>query len=72
MWSLDTLDWQRPKPKDIIDRVLNHIKPGTVVLCHDIHPGTVEAMPFIIEGLQQKGYHLKTISEMLAIEYPNH
>jgi peptidoglycan-N-acetylglucosamine deacetylase len=42
MWSLDTLDWRRPNPQKIIDLVLTKAKAGDIILCHDIHPGTIQ------------------------------
>lgn len=42
MWSLDTLDWKRPQPQKIIDLVTNKVKAGDIILCHDIHPGTIQ------------------------------
>jgi len=45
MWSLDTNDWKRPPPDKIVQFLLDKVKPGDVILCHDMHPGTIEAMP---------------------------
>ena len=42
MWSLDTLDWKRPPPQQIIDLTVSKAKYGDIILCHDIHPGTIE------------------------------
>lgn len=42
MWSLDTLDWKRPNPQKIVDLVLTKAKAGDIILCHDIHPGTIQ------------------------------
>ena len=42
MWSLDTLDWLRPDPKKIVTFTVKKAKIGDIILCHDIHPGTIE------------------------------
>lgn len=42
MWSLDTLDWKRPDPKKIVDLAVKRVKTGDIILCHDIHPGTIK------------------------------
>ena len=44
MWSLDTLDWKRPPPKQIVDLTVSKVKSGDIILCHDIHPGTIEVL----------------------------
>lgn len=66
IWSLDTLDWQRPAPDKIVKETVARIKPGAVILCHDIHPGTLEAIPVLIDELKKIGYTFKTVSEMIA------
>jgi peptidoglycan/xylan/chitin deacetylase (PgdA/CDA1 family) len=68
MWSLDTNDWKRPSSKEIVKRVMDKVKPGTVILCHDIHPGTIEAMPALIEALTQQGYSLRTVTELVEMQ----
>jgi peptidoglycan/xylan/chitin deacetylase (PgdA/CDA1 family) len=65
LWSLDTLDWKRPKPADIVKQVVTKIKPGGIILCHDVHPGTIEAVPMFIDELQKQGYNFLTVSEMV-------
>lgn len=42
MWSVDTLDWKRPEPKHIVELAVKRVKTGDIILCHDIHPGTIE------------------------------
>ena len=44
MWSLDTLDWKRPPPQQIVDLTVSKVKSGDIILCHDIHPGTIEVL----------------------------
>ena len=68
MWSLDTLDWQRPSPDEIVKRVTQKAKPGTIILCHDIHPGTIEAMPKLVESMKALGYTFLTVSEMISLQ----
>ena len=65
MWSADTIDWQRPSPEVIVNRVLRKAAKGGIVLMHPVKQ-TVEALPTIIDRLQAKDYQLVTISELLA------
>jgi peptidoglycan/xylan/chitin deacetylase (PgdA/CDA1 family) len=69
IWSLDTNDWKRPGPTEVVKRIMAKVADGSVILCHDIHPGTIEAIPVAIQELQKKGFQLKTISEMIDIHY---
>ena len=65
LWSLDTLDWKRPSIDDIVNLAVKKVKPGSIVLCHDIHPNTVAAIPLIVQKLSEQGYIFKTVSELI-------
>ena len=43
---------------------------GAIVLAHDIHPGTVEAMPSTFAELEAKGFKFVTVSELLGMATP--
>jgi len=64
LWSIDTIDWQRPGPQVIRDRVSGKAHNGGIVLMHPTAP-TVEALPGIIDDLQGRGYKLITVGEMV-------
>jgi hypothetical protein len=40
------------------------------VLSHDIHPGTIEAMPSTFDELEAKGFKFVTVSELIGMETP--
>lgn len=65
LWTVDTVDWQRPAPTVIIDRVKGKIAGGSLVLMHPTKP-TLEALPIILDYLQQKGLQCVTVTELLA------
>jgi len=65
LWSLDTLDWQRPSVDQIVSKAVQKSKPGTIILCHDIHPNTVEAIPILVKQLADQGYSFLTVTEMI-------
>ena len=68
LWSVDPFDWKRPGPQVVEQRILAGAKPGAIILSHDIHPGTIEAMPATLDALLAKGYKFVTVSELLAME----
>ncbi|MBM7557920.1 divergent polysaccharide deacetylase family protein [Halanaerobacter jeridensis] len=65
MWTVDTIDWQRPEPEVIVERVVPKAENGAIVLMHPTK-ATVEALPKMIAGLKDKGYKLVTISQLLS------
>lgn len=64
MWSLDTEDWKLKDADKIVDCVLSQVKEGDIVLLHDIHEFTFEAMKTVIPELIERGYQLVTVSEL--------
>ena len=70
IWDVDPLDWKRPGPSVVTHRILNETRSGSIILSHDIHPPTIEAMPETFEQLQAKGFKFVTVSELLAMARP--
>src|SRR6266478_2845268 len=67
LWDVDPLDWKRPGPAVVRNRILKETRPGSIVLSHDIHPGTIEAMPSTLSELEAKGFKFVTVSELLRM-----
>jgi peptidoglycan-N-acetylglucosamine deacetylase len=65
IWSLDTLDWRRPNPQNIVNQVTTRAKSGDIILCHDIHPGTIEAMEPMIVAMKAKDFKFVTVSTLM-------
>lgn len=65
LWTIDTVDWQRPAPTVIVDRVIGKISNGALVLMHPTKP-TLQALPVILDHLRSKGFRCVTVSELLA------
>ncbi|MFZ4775082.1 MAG: polysaccharide deacetylase family protein [Terrimicrobiaceae bacterium] len=70
MWDVDPLDWKNRNSERVTGEILKNTKPGSIVLAHDIHATTVNAMPATIDGLLAKGYKFVTVSELLAMDRP--
>ncbi len=66
LWSVDTLDWQRPGSSVVSSRVINGSHPGGVILAHDIHTATVRAMPAALDGVMGRGFRFVTVSELIG------
>lgn len=68
MWSVDPLDWKRPGPSVVTSRILNGTTAGSIILAHDLHAPTVDAMPATLDGLLRKGFKFVTVSQLLAMQ----
>ncbi len=71
LWSVDPRDWKRPGASVVARRMVSGAHPGAILLAHDIHPGTIEAVPQVISDLKAKGYSFATMSELLAMDDPS-
>ncbi|MCK9641492.1 MAG: polysaccharide deacetylase family protein [Prolixibacteraceae bacterium] len=66
LWDNDPDDW-KDRDQNLVDsRVMAPIKPGSIVLMHDLYPSSVNAVPLIIDNLQKQGYTLVTVSELFG------
>jgi peptidoglycan-N-acetylglucosamine deacetylase len=74
LWDVDPYDWKRPGPSVVRSRILKETRRGSIVLSHDIHPGTIEAMPSALDALEAKGFKFVTVSELIrmAVPHPSH
>jgi peptidoglycan/xylan/chitin deacetylase (PgdA/CDA1 family) len=70
LWSVDPFDWKRPGASVITQRILTQVHPGAIILSHDIHKQTVDAMPATLDGLIKKGYKFVTVSQLIAMNRP--
>ena len=64
-WSLDSRDWESLCAESVLEAIMSSIKENDIVLCHDSHPSTAEAIEMAIPALMEKGYELVTLSELL-------
>lgn len=64
LWTIDTIDWQKPPVKLILDRVIPKLQNGAIIL---IHPtaNTATALPLLLQQIKQRGYQIKPVSELL-------
>jgi peptidoglycan/xylan/chitin deacetylase (PgdA/CDA1 family) len=70
LWDVDPLDWKRPGPAVVTSRIVRAARPGSIILSHDIHPGTIKAMPETFDQLLAKGFKFVTVSELIAMGKP--
>ncbi|NLL47246.1 MAG: polysaccharide deacetylase family protein [Firmicutes bacterium] len=64
-WSVDSLDWKNLTSNQIFERVMEQIKPGSIVLFHNAAPGTPGAIRRLIPDLLAKGYEILPVSQLL-------
>jgi peptidoglycan/xylan/chitin deacetylase (PgdA/CDA1 family) len=73
LWSVNPEDYTRPGRKRIVKRVLEAVRPGSIVLMHDgggDRSQTVAAVPRMVRKLRARGYRLVTVPRLLADDPP--
>ena len=70
LWSVDPEDWKKPGPSVVTSRIVNNTRNGGIVLAHDLHKSTIDAMPGSLDGLLRKGFKFVTVSQLLALSSP--
>lgn len=67
-WDVDSLDWKNLSASEIAMRVINGVKNGSIILCHNNALHTAEALPLIFSTLKNRGYEFVPISELIYKE----
>jgi peptidoglycan/xylan/chitin deacetylase (PgdA/CDA1 family) len=64
-WSVDTLDWKTKNADAVYNEIIDNVSDGAIILCHDLHKTTVDAMERVIPKLISEGYQLVTVSQLM-------
>lgn len=68
-WTIDTRDWDpNITRQDILNRIFNspYLKPGAIILMHAGSLHEPEALDEVIAGLQQRGFTIVTLSQLIG------
>lgn len=66
LWDVDPRDWKRPGAATVSARIVKGAHQGSIVLSHDIHKGTVDAMPETLAKLAGRGLKFVAVSEIIG------
>lgn len=64
-WDVDTLDWKGLSANEILTRVKQSVKNGSIILCHNNSDHILEALPLMISYLSSQGYKMVKMSELV-------
>jgi len=68
-WSVDPQDWRYRDADHIYWHIMERVTRGAIILLHDIHPSTAEAMETVIPRLVDEGFELVTATELIEYLY---
>lgn len=64
VWTIDSQDYRRPGPEAIFQRIMDTVRPGSIILMHDgggDRLQTLAALPTLIDALRARGYTFATV-----------
>ena len=64
-WDVDSLDWKNLSATEIALRIVNGVKAGSIILCHNNGLHTAKALPMIFSTLKNRGYRFVPIGELI-------
>ena len=64
LWSIDTLDWKHRNANQTVAIVNARLHNNAIILMHDIHQPTADALDRVLANIQAAGYEMVTISEL--------
>ena len=71
LWDVDTLDWKNRNTASIMKEV-RKARPGSIILMHDIHQTSIDALPSVLQYLTEQGFELVTIDELMGDQLELH
>ncbi|WP_066320672.1 polysaccharide deacetylase family protein [Bacillus sp. FJAT-29814] len=67
LWTVDTVDWKKPAPDVLINRVISKIDNGSMVLMHPTD-STAKSLDRLITLIKEKNLKIGTVSELMSEE----
>ncbi len=68
LWSVDPEDWKYRDCDTVVNNVMSKVKDGDIILLHDIHKSTAEAVNKLLPLLYANGYQVVSVSELAALK----
>ena len=68
LWDVDSRDWQVKTKDKIIKNILPNVKSGSIILMHDSHEYSLNALEDVLKSLKNQGYKFVTVSELLELK----
>ena len=64
-WDVDSLDWKGLTANQILSRVKDGVKNGSIILFHNNSDNIIETLPLVINYLKQEGYKMVKLSDLV-------
>lgn len=68
LWNVDPKDWKYKNSKTIAERILKKAEDQSIILLHDTHKRSVEAVKIVLRELDKQGYQFVTLGELEEVK----
>ncbi len=65
LWTLDTIDWQKPSPDVMLNRIIPKLHDGAVILMHPTE-NTAKVLGEMIDQIREKDYNILDLDKFLS------
>ncbi len=67
-WTVDPKDWKSRDSEAVFLEVKKQVFDGAIILMHDIYPSTADALANVLVWLDEEGYQVVTVSDLLETD----
>ncbi len=64
-WDVDSLDWKELSAAEMKNRIMDRVKPGSIILFHNGTRQTASALPELLDALIDSGYEFTAVSDLI-------
>ena len=64
-WDVDSLDWKERGIEDIVLRVTEKTRPGSIILFHNNGKYTAAALPLVLQNFKERNLQVVPISQLI-------
>lgn len=64
-WDVDSLDWKGISGAEISKRILNRVKNGSIILCHNNSDHILDALPIVLSQLKNRGFKISCVGDLI-------
>lgn len=64
-WDVDSLDWKGLSALEITNRILNGVRSGSIILCHNNSDHILEALPMVLDRLTKRNFKVTNVGDLV-------
>lgn len=72
LWSDDPGDYAKPGADVVLQRTMDHLENGSIILLHDGIPDTMSVLPILVSQARKRGFEFVTMSELAKAKQGDH